>query len=337
VFKKILLAEILTLSIFLFGVFLGIIVSKKPTTNKPVSTVSFGNVTPAPINNNTKEEGIYNVALFGYGGVGHEGSLLTDSIIIIHVNTNTKVANMISIPRDLWVPGNEKINAAGITGFQNTMPVLTNITGLPINYYVSVNFGGFTKLIDNLGGITVNVPKTFDDPFYPILGQENNTCGFSEVQIFEFKNKFQGFELEKQFACRYEHLHFNAGVTNLDGETALKFVRSRHGDSDFGRSLRQFAVLQGIGQKLITLRSMNKVNETVSTLFQLVKTDLDLGTIKSLLEVLGEPNAYKVNEIQLSTDNVLTSTTSSDKQSILIPKSGNFNFSEIKSYIKSKL
>ncbi len=345
-FKKFVTAEILTLSILFIGIFIfGLAASyfgfskifAGNTLIKKTPVNSFTKATPAPINKNNPETGTYNVLLLGYGGGNHEGTLLTDSIIVVHVNSNTKKADLISIPRDLWVPGNQKINAVGVTGFQNTMPIITNVTGLPINYYVSIDFTDFTKLIDNIGGITVQVPNAFDDPFYPILGQENNTCGFTDPQIFEFKNKYQGFELERQFTCRYEHLHFSVGPVNLDGATALKFVRSRHGDSDFGRSLRQFSVLTGIGNKLITLRSLNKINDTVNTLFEMVKTDLNLGTIKSLGQVFGDPNAYKINQIQLTTNNVLNEGFASDGEYILSPKSGGFNFQSIKDYINSNL
>ena len=202
----------------------------------------------------TPEKGVYNTVLLGYGGVGHAGSLLTDSIIVVHVNTNKKTAAIISIPRDLWVSGNHKINAeASINGFQNEGGVIKDVTGLPTDYFVSIDFGGLIKLIDNLGGITLTVPKTFDDPFYPIAGLENETCGKTEAEILQLKAKYSDYQLEIQFACRYEHLHFDAGPANLDGTTALKFVRSRHGDSDFGRSERQFAVLKGILAKLISL------------------------------------------------------------------------------------
>lgn len=343
--KQLIKAETLTLSIFLisafiigiaisyFGVSLSVNFKSKPT---PISN-SFISATPKAVNKNNPQAGIYNVLLLGYGGLGHEGSLLTDSMIVLHVDTNTKKATMISIPRDLWVPGNHKINASGIAGFQNIGPVVQNVTGLPINYYVSIDFGGFIKLIDNLGGIKVNVPNSFDDPFYPITGEENNTCGFSNDQINDFKSKYSGFELERQFTCRYEHLHFEKGPTDIDGKTALKFVRSRHGDSDFGRSLRQFAILSGIGNKLISLRQLNKINETVNTLFTIVKTDLDLGTIKSLSEVFGDPGLYKTNQIQLSTDNALDQGFAGDGEYILSPKSGGFNFQSIKDYINQSM
>lgn len=343
-FKKFVKAELLTWAVILIGVFFiglassyfGLTLLKK-SGPLPTSKPSFSNVTPAPINKNNPEQGVYNVLFLGYGGGNHEGTLLTDSIIVIHVDTNTHKATMISIPRDLWVPGNQKVNAAGITGFQNSKPVVQAVTGLPMNYYVSIDFAGFSKLVDDLGGITVNVPKTFDDPFYPIIGQENNVCGFTEAQINDFKAKFSGFELERQFTCRYEHLHYDVGQANLDGTAALKFVRSRHGDSDFGRSLRQFAVLQGIGNKLISLRSLNKLDTTINNLYDIVRSDLDLGTIKSLLQVFGDPNMYKINQIQLTTENVLNEGFASDGEYILTPKAGNFNYQGVKNYINSQL
>ena len=282
-------------------------------------------------------KGTYNILLLGHGGTGHAGGLLTDSLIVLHVDTNIKKATFISVPRDLWVTGNKKINSVGISGYQNTMPVVSGVTGLPMNYFVAVDFGGFSKLIDALGGITANTPNTFDDPFYPISGEENNLCGKTEAEVNELKAKYSGYNLETQFTCRYEHLHFDKGPAKLDGKTALKYVRSRHGDSDFGRSARQFAVLVGIADKLITFQAAQKFDEIVGTLLQIVKTDLDAGTIKSLVGVIGDTKSYTTNQIGLTTDNVLVTGTSSDKQFILTPKAGNFNFDDIHKYINSNI
>lgn len=302
-------------------------------TSQTESPVKF--VEPAKIDD---QEGIFNTLLLGYGGEGHSGSYLTDSIIVLHINTNSKKASLISIPRDLWVPGNRKINAeASANGFQNVGNPIKNVTGLPINYFVSVDFGGFAKIIDQLGGITVDVPKAFSDAFYPVTGEENNVCGKTEEEIFQLKNKYSGFDLEKQFTCRYEQLHFDKGPVDIDGKTALKFVRSRHGDSDFGRSERQFAVLKGIGYKLISSRSLDKTNKAVDTFSKIVRTNLDLKTIRDLIEVFGNFGEYQLTEIHLTTDNLLNSSTSSDKQFILIPKAGNFNFTEIKNYIQNNI
>ncbi len=309
----------------------------KTSTPQPVSE------TQSPVTFHEPEKiddqkGIFNTVLLGYGGEGHSGSYLTDSIIIVHVDTITKKAALISIPRDLWVQGNHKINAeATLNGFQNVGNPIKNVTGLAINYFVSVDFGGFVKLIDNLGGITVDVPKAFDDNFYPIIGQENNVCGKTEDEIFQLKNKYSGFDLEKQFTCRYEHLHFEKGPINIDGTTALKFVRSRHGDSDFGRSERQFAILKGISSKLITSNSLEKTSKTIDTLSKIVRTNMDLATTKDLIAVFGNPNEYEIKEIHLTTDNVLNVGKSVDGQYILVSKAGSFNFNEVQNYINEKI
>jgi anionic cell wall polymer biosynthesis LytR-Cps2A-Psr (LCP) family protein len=338
---------ILFLFIFISGFVATVLLLKlsKIFVKNPVAAITiettpntYSNASPIPVDKTSNQNGVYNILLLGYGGAGHAGSLLTDSIIVVHIDTNSKKAALISIPRDLWVPGNTKINAVGsINGFQNIGPVIENVTGLHVNYFVSIDFGDFIKLIDDIGGITVQVPTTFDDPFYPITGQENNTCGFSTDKINSLEAKYSGYQLETQFTCRYEHLHFDKGPANLDGTTALKYVRSRHGDSDFARSLRQFSVLVGIENKLISLKSLGKLDQTINTLSGMVKTDLDAGTIKTLIQVFRDPGAYKVNQIQLTTENVLNQTTSPDGQYILIPKSGNFNFSGIKTYLNDNL
>jgi len=335
----------LIVGLLCFGVFiLGFIMayfsltfSKIFVKNTETSTTlnSYAKATPEPI---TNPKGVFNILLLGYGGGGHSGGGLTDSVIVAHIDTNTKKYALISIPRDLWVQGNRKINAEGsVNGFPNVGSTIQSITGLPIDNYVSVDFANYSKIIDNLGGVDVEVPKAFDDPFYPIAGLENETCGFTAEQINEFKSKYSEFELEKQFTCRYERINYNKGPATLNGTEALKFVRSRHVDSDFGRSARQFAVLIGIEKKLISLKSLNKLDATIDMLSKMIRTDLTLGKIKSLIEAFGNTSTYSKSEIQLTTDNVLNEGKSSDGQYILVPKAGNFNFSEIKNYINSNL
>lgn len=295
--------------------------------------IDFGN-TPATVS----QEGIYNTVLLGYGGAGHDGSMLTDSIIIVHINTNNKTAALISIPRDLWVTGEHKINAdASINGFQNVGGVIKNVTGLQTDYFAAINFAGFTKLIDNLGGITVDVPKTFDDPFYPIPGLENDTCGKTADEVNALKTQYSDAQLEMKFTCRYEHLHWNAGPANLNGTEALKFVRSRHGDSDFGRSERQFAVLKGVLAKLISLHALEKTNSTIDNLVAMVSTNLNAPAIKNIIQVVGDTGEYKITEIHLTTENVLNEGKSAGGAYILYPKAGMNNFSSIQSFITSQI
>lgn len=308
----------------------------KASGNKTVSTKesAYAKVTPEPVD--TSKKGIYNVLLMGSGGAGHSGGGLTDSIIVININENTKKYTLVSIPRDLWIQGGRKINAeASVNGYQGAEAAVAGVTGLSINNYVGIDFGNFVKLIDDLGGVDVDVPATFSDSLYPIQGEENNTCGMSEDQINELKAKYSDFNLEKQFTCRYETVAYQKGPATLDGTAALKFVRSRHGDSDFGRSARQFAVLKGILKKLISLRSLNKLDSTIDTLSGMVKTDLTLGKIKTLLEAFGDPSSYTGSEIHLTTENYLVEGKSGAGAYILYPKAGMFNYSEIVSAISS--
>ncbi len=329
------LVGLLLLGVFILGFSITVIVltlTQKPKRElqaAPPAITSEPDPTPEPFEPIDTER-TFNVVLLGSGGAGHSGGTLTDSIIIVSVDSKTKRVAFVSIPRDLWVPGNYKINASVLNvGYENFKGTLQNITGLKIDNYISIDFAGIVKLIDSLGGIEVDVPKTFDDYFYPIKGLESETCGLTPEQIAEVHQKYSGFELEKQFACRWEHIHFDKGRTKIDGATALKFARSRHGDSDFGRSMRQFAILKGIEEKI----ALNNIDETYSALSKMVKTDLGLSTVKELIKLSGDPNDYSVNQIQLTEDNVLSASKSSDGQYILIPKAGVNDFSGIKSYI----
>ena len=328
------LVGLLLLGVFIFGFsttyFVLTFMGKPKEKPRAVAVVpTETDPTPEPFEPIDTER-TFNVVLLGSGGAGHSGGTLTDSIIVVSIDSKMKRVAFISIPRDLWVPGNYKINASVLNlGYENFKGVLQNITGLKIDNFVAIDFAGMVKLIDSLGGIEVEVPKTFDDYFYPIKGLENETCGLTPEQIAEAHEKYSGFELEKQFVCRWEHIHFDKGRTGIDGETALKFARSRHGDSDFGRSMRQFAILKGIEEKI----ELSDVGEAYAALSKIVKTDLGLETARELSKLFGSPKDYSVVQIQLTEDNVLSASRSSDGQYILIPKVGVNNFSGIKDYI----
>lgn len=310
------------------------IFNKKLTTKTGVGEFSLAE--PEPIDNSEKD--IFNVLFLGYGGSNHSGGSLTDSIILISVNTVTKKYTLVSIPRDLWIQGNRKINAeASVNGYQGAISAVSSITGLPIHSYVAIDFENFIKMIDHLGGITVDIPGDFTDYFYPIAGLENEVCGFTENEINNFKAKYSGFELEKQFLCRYETISYKKGSVVVDGTSALKLARTRHADGDFARSARQFAILKGIAAKLISLRSVNKLNSTIDTLSNMVRTDLTLGKIKTLLEISGDTDTYISKDIHLTTENYLKEGRSPAGAYILYPKDGTFNYSDIEDFISPSI
>ena len=305
----------------------------------------------------------FNILLLGYGGAGHDGGGLTDSITLASINREEKEVVLVSIPRDLWIAlpvdydnkQNYKINAAYAIGgnddrYPNKKPIyrgekgggelakyaVSIVTGLEVNYFISVDFGRLVDAIDLLGGIEVDVTKPFDDYFYPVKGLENETCGFSGEEIVEFHELYSGFQLEKQFECRYEHLHFGKGLQNMDGETVLKFVRSRHSDQyggDFARSERQHEILAAIKNKLISLDAISQTNSIFSELVESVITDLNTEAIKEISAAVGNPLDYQIAHIYLTEDNVFYSSSSSGGQFILIPREGVNEWGEVHRYI----
>ena len=82
---------------------------------------------------------------------------------------------------------------------------------------MAVSFDGFTKSVEVLNGIEVQVDKTFTDPWYPIEGSENDSCGKSEDEIAALTATMSGYLLEQQFPCRYETLPFTRGLTKWTG------------------------------------------------------------------------------------------------------------------------
>lgn len=249
---------------FFLLVFLGFIVFK----TWKILTIGVQVVTNNKIDLKKAEDRHVNLLILGVGGGNHEGPDLTDTIIFASIDEKTKKTNLVSLPRDLWVPAiSAKINSAYIHGEENrdgsgleaSKRIVSQILGRQINYAIKIDFRGFVKAIDELGGLDVDVERTFDDYAYPITGSESDPCGHDDIQIASLSAQIasgSATELES-FPCRYEHLHFDSGPTHMDGLLALKYVRSRHAigpeGSDFSRSKRQSRIIQAIKDKVFSL------------------------------------------------------------------------------------
>jgi anionic cell wall polymer biosynthesis LytR-Cps2A-Psr (LCP) family protein len=299
-------------------------------------------VTPTPSSFNLEispaPSGEFNLLLLGQGDPSHEGSNLTDSIMVLHLDTNSKTASLIFIPRDLWV--GYKINEAySKDGLKLAEQAVSFVTSLPIENAILIDFNGFTQVIDSLGGIEVLVAKGFDDYYYPIQGKELEICDKTPEEVAQLSATLSGFELEKQFPCRYEHIHFEAGKTQMDGATALKFARSRHSaqsGSDFARGERQQAILIGIKDKLLSLDALKNVDELFEQMIELVKTDLDLETTKATAALIVNPEKYEISQIIPSEENVLVAAKSARGQAILLPKAGENDWDSFRDFIKNQ-
>ncbi len=295
-----------------------------------------------------------NILLLGYGGPGHQGPYLTDAIQVLHIDFIKDQAALISIPRDLWVKlpsGREaKINQALTLKNDSQDIVQSNskiakdmaqvVTGLEIDYFIGIDFVGFQRLIGiTLDGITVNVPERLEDPWYPIRGEELNPCGYSPQEIAELTEQYSGFQLEKQFECRYQHILFEPGPNKMEGADALAYVRSRHGssDGDFSRSWRQQVLLQAIKQELLSLNALANIPEIFSQVSQHVSTDLNLEILQYLQPALQTASQFEVQSLVLSTENVFTSATAADGQFIVRPLEGHDQWQQVHQFIAQEL
>lgn len=178
-------------------------------------------------------DGRTQILLLGTGGGEHDGADLTDTMMIASIDPERKSASLLSIPRDLWLElpgyGSSRVNKMYEIlkpkyGSKPSLDILRSgiekISNQEIPYYVKVDFEIFIQTVQLLGGITVTVEKSIHDTEYP-----NET-----------ESGYTTFSIE-------------AGTQELDGATALKYVRSRHSTSDFDRSKRQQQVLKAMKEK----------------------------------------------------------------------------------------
>lgn len=231
------------------------------------------------------ENGLTNILLLGQGDKNHDGVDLTDTIIIASIDAaKTKSVVLLSIPRDLQLTSEffgdktiisgRKINAlyrdikyyylyrkgykesdASKLALQDMRTDIEKITGLPIHHVIKVNFSGFVSIVDEvLQGVELEVPYDIVDTQYP-----DENYGYTTFIIRE-------------------------GLQKLDGETALKYARSRHTTSDFSRSARQQQLLSAMGEKAKEMGILKKPTK----LLQIWKSfSAHTETTMSLQELIG--------------------------------------------------
>lgn len=265
------------------------------------------------------------VLLLGYGGAGHQGGFLADVIMIAFFDFDRNNLSFVSIPRDTWYEGYKVNSLLSVKDkaleTSRIKTAVSKITGLPLQYVLAVDFVGFQRLIgENFKGIKVDVPETFQDDWYPIRGEEVNPCGKSSEEITTLTNTLSGFELEKQFPCRYEKIYFPKGENTMHGGEALKYVRSRHSSSDFARSERQKVILLGLRDKIFSAGFVKDAAAFFKNATKNISTDLDLKSLEIILPNLQKTPALAVKNITLSTENVFQSSKGPQGQFILSPK-----------------
>jgi len=265
-----------------------------------------------------------NILLLGMGGRQHEGGYLTDTIILLSLDLQNKKVAMISIPRDMAIPiednGFQKINSINAyaemknanSGGLAVSQALSDILGIPIDYYLRVDFEGFVNIIDELGGIKVLVKNTLEDNRYPIKGMEK----------------------ADDYEARFEHLYIKKGWQRMDGETALKYSRSRHAlgaeGSDFARARRQQIIIEAVKNKLIsahTLFNLSMIGGIINEAKNHISTNLKTWEIIKLWKEFKDVGKDQIiNKVLDNGPNgLLVDTIANNGAYILSPRSGDFS------------
>jgi len=307
-----------------------------------------------------------NILMLGIGGGSHEGPNLTDTIIFASIDPKNNKVTLVSIPRDLWVPALsgsvKKINTAYAVGesikkgggLKLVEAAVSQITGQNVDYGIRIDFSGFVKAVDIMGGLDVTVDNSFDDYQYPISGKETDPCGHTEEDIQELATKPAEL-LVSDFPCRYKHIHFDKGLQHMDGETALEFVRSRHASqsaeaSDFARSKRQEKIISAFKNKVLSAQTLINPAKLISLYTVLqgsIDTDIKQNEFDDFVRLAEKMKDAKIQSAVVDVGNeeaekpglLINPPVSSDYNYawVLIPRTGNGNFSEIQNYISCEI
>jgi len=233
---------------------------------------------------------------------GDTGPSRTDTMIVLTVDSRTKTGGMLSIPRDVWVsiPGYSegRINTAHFVGDRDRYPgggpalakkTVQYTLGVPIHYYVRVNFEGFERLVDAIGGITIDVKEAIHDTKFP-----DGSYGFMTVDI-------------------------PAGLQHMNGKTALQYARTRHGSSDFVRARRQQDVIKAVRDKMLSLDlPLTRIPEMLRIVGDSVQTDLSLNEMYSLAKLAREVPLEGFKNAVID-ESMTTSQITPDGADVLIP------------------
>lgn len=193
------------------------------------------------------------------------GPSRSDTLMLAMFDPANKHVALLSIPRDLWVTipghGESRINTAYFRGQaqnpDNGGPGLAMLTvqynfGVPVDYWVSLDFRGFERIIDALGGITVDVPYEIIDTAYPDGSYGTYT------------------------------LHIPAGEQQMDGARALEYARTRHGSSDFDRARRQQQIVAAVKERALSAQMLPRLPRIAQTLADAVQTNAEPTTALAL-------------------------------------------------------
>ncbi|MFQ6000614.1 MAG: LCP family protein [Anaerolineae bacterium] len=228
-----------------------------------------------------------------------ERAARTDTMMVASLDPVARRAVLLSIPRDLWVfipgYGEGRINTAyfygEVDGGQG--PALAKETveanlGIPIDYYVGLDFEGFKEIVDTLGGVTIDVEAPIRDDLFP-----DDNYGYRSIYI-------------------------PAGRQEMDGEMLLQYVRTRHGGNDFERMRRQQQALRALAQRALNLNLLPRLPALINTTLDAISTDIQPLEILALAN-LGSQIGLDGLEMRAIDESLTTPFVTLDGAQILLP------------------
>ena len=257
---------------------------------------------PTPLPTPVHDGNVEHILLLGLDSTWDLSSQNTDVILVVAINKDTKQVSMLSVPRDLWVyiPGYgwSRINVAHKIGHRTGYPgggpgllaeVLRINLGIPtIDHWARIDFTGFARVVDVLGGVQMTVACPINLRYKPPTAEEEG------------------------------EMVLQPGVYQMDGTTALRYVRTRRGTSDFDRARRQHQFLKSMWNQFKSPDIILKIPELWSALSDSFETDLNLGDVLSLAPVALDLRPQNIRSLYIGA-NQIESWVNADGWQVLLP------------------
>jgi len=265
-------------------------------------------------------DGRINILLLGMRGEHVDGGgLLSDTIMVLSLHPgngkeDTPKASLVSVPRDLYVtvPGTsdkQKINAVHAygeqkgkgRGMEDMKKIVSEVTGQPIHYAITINFKGLEDLINAVGGVTVRLDQSFTEGVQFHIPQVCDPYVYTiPTKPAQYENKYVTHtsgakRLVKSYLLCYNKdeecggtFTLSAGDNLLDGQKALCYARSRDATSDFDRAKRQQEMIKLVKAKALSmgiLSDYSKLDGVMNSLGDNVRTDMEGWELKRLYDL----------------------------------------------------
>jgi polyisoprenyl-teichoic acid--peptidoglycan teichoic acid transferase len=253
---------------------------------------------PTPAREIPQGKDTLNIALLGIDTSETKGSYRTDAIMILSLNRSRTSAALISFPRDLYVYipayGMQRINAAFLQGQELHYPggrfglfadTMKYNFGLRVDHYALMNFQGFKDMVNALDGIDVAAARPLTD-----------------------------------FRSGYGNYTVPAGVTHMDGSTALWYVRARQTTSDFDRERRQQEAILAIAQRLLDLRAIANLPGFFGIFMKYFESDLTLDIVAPYAELAGSVSPSSLLRYRIAAPDGCRNWTTPQGGMVLLPK-----------------